>query len=361
MDQKLLDKLEKRKEEGTLRSLSHFEGFSDFYSNDYFGMSRVVAEKKISVHGSTGSRLISGNSSEAEECEKELAVFFKAEAALVFNSGYDANLGFFSSVPQRGDTILYDESIHASIRDGIRLSNAASFSFRHNDFEDLRNKLNKISGVTYIAVEGLYSMDGDLAPLGIMADLAAEFGAFLVVDEAHSAGVYGESGRGLVDKLGVTSKVFARLVTFGKAYGSHGAAILGEKALIEYLVNFARSFIYTTALPPSDYFRVSQIVMSSQIPDLQQALRERIAYFRKGLRSVSSVSDDTSPIQMIRMGQIDSTRLAANILQEFNIAVKPIFNPTVKSGNEGIRICLHSFNSIDEINDLLNILNNFQN
>lgn len=360
MDQKLLKKLEKRKEEGTLRSLSHFEGFSDFYSNDYFGLSRVAAEKKATVYGSTGSRLISGNSAEAEECEKVLAAFFKSEAALIFNSGYDANLGFFSSVPQRGDTILYDEAIHASIRDGIRLSNAAYFSFRHNDVEDLRNKLNKISGVTYIAVEGLYSMDGDLAPLGVIADLATEFGAFLVVDEAHSAGVFGESGRGLVDQLGITSKVFARLVTFGKAYGSHGAAILGEKALVEYLVNFARSFIYTTALPSSEYFRVSQIVMNSQITDLQQTLRERITYFRKGLRSVSSVSDDSSPIQMIRMGQIDPTRQAANILQEYKIAVKPIFSPTVKAGHEGIRICLHSFNTIDEINELLNVLNNFQ-
>ena len=360
MDQKLLKKLEKRKEEGTLRSLSRFEGFSDFYSNDYFGLSHIPTKEKSTVFGSTGSRLISGNSSEAEECEQVLAEFFGTESALVFNSGYDANVGFFSSVPQRGDTILYDEAIHASIRDGIRLSNASSFSFRHNDPEDLKNRLKKSSGTVYIAVEGLYSMDGDIAPLELMADIAVEHGACLIVDEAHSAGIFGNSGKGLVDQLGIHPKVYARIVTFGKAYGSHGAAVLGEGILIEYLINFARSFIYTTALPPSEYLRISAVVTNSEIPYLQRFLKERIVFFRDGLTAFHSVSDSFSPIQMIRICNVEQTKLAASVLQDYKLAVKPIYSPTVKVGQEGIRICLHSFNTVEEIKDLLTVLNNFQ-
>lgn len=360
MDQKLLNKLQKRIEEGTLRSLSRFEGFKDFYSNDYFGFSRIKTRSETKVFGSTGSRLISGNSHEAETCETQLANYFGAEAALVFNSGYDANIGIFSSVPQRGDTVLYDESIHASIRDGIRLSHAHSFAFKHNDFEDLKSKISRTGGTVYIVVEGLYSMDGDLAPLKEIAELAEEFGAYLIVDEAHSAGVFGSGGRGIADALHIRSKVFARLVTFGKAYGSHGAAILGQKVLVNYLVNYARSFIYTTALPPAEYDRIMNVVGSLLIGEQQLLLQERIAYFRKGLRAFSSVSDESSPIQMIRIGDIEKTKKASQILQDFKIAVKPIFSPTVKQGHEGVRVCLHTFNTAEEIDELLQVLNNFQ-
>ncbi len=359
MDQKLLNKLNKRFEEGTLRSLSHFEGFSDFYSNDYFGFSKLKTESDVHTFGSTGSRLISGNSSEALTCEKFLADFFTAEAAIVFNSGYDANLGLFSSIPQRGDTILYDESIHASIRDGIRLSNAHSYSFRHNDTEDLSLKLSRSKGTVYVAVEGLYSMEGDIAPLELIAELAQEFHAYLIVDEAHSAGVFGRKGKGLVEELGLGSKVFARLVTFGKSYGSHGAAIFGEKALIDYLVNFSRSFIYTTALPPYEYNRIKCVVDSENIDRCQLELQQKIKYFRGGLCSFSPLSNESSPIQMLRVGDIDRTRLISQVINDNKIAVKPIYSPSVKTGSEGVRICLHAFNSVEEIDKLLKVLNDF--
>lgn len=360
MDQKLLNKLTKRKEEGTLRSLSHFEGFADFYSNDYFGLSRLETKVTSHAYGSTGSRLISGNSLHATECEDFLAEFFGAEAALVFNSGYDANVGFFSSVLQRGDTVFYDESIHASVRDGIRLSNAHSYSFHHNDLTDLEVKLKKTKGTVYVAVEGLYSMDGDIAPLSEMADLASLYGAYLVVDEAHSAGVFGNSGKGLTDELGIREKVFARVVTFGKAYGSHGAVILGERSLIDYLINFARSFIYTTALPPTEYERIRKLVGSEEIKVLQVQLQMKIARFVKVLHAFQSLSDHRSPIQMIRIGNIEKTHIAAAVLHDYKLAVKPIFSPTVKVGDEGIRICLHNFNTDTEIDELLHVLNNFQ-
>ena len=357
MDSKLIDKLNKRKTEGTLRSLSFFDGMADFCSNDYLGLSTSVTENISNQHGSTGSRLISGNSNEAEQCESFLANYFDSEAALVFNSGYDANIGFFSAVPQRSDVILYDEKIHASVRDGIRLSFARSFSFEHNSLEDLASKLKQIKGVVYIAIESLYSMDGDLAPIEEIAELAEKYGAYLIVDEAHASGIVGENGKGIVDHLSLNSKVFARIITFGKAYGSHGAAILGSLILKEFLINFARSFIYTTALSPSSYARIKQMVELSQSEIERKKLQENILLFRSLIKLNSISSDVISPIQMIRIGDIEKTKNLSLMLQQNNFAVKPIYSPTVKIGEEGIRICIHSFNTFEEIRNFCKIIN----
>lgn len=356
MDQKLLNRIEKRKIEGTMRSLSCFDGFSDFYSNDYFGFANEKTSDSKGRYGSTGSRLISGNCKEAEECESFLAQFFNAESALVFNSGYDANLGFFSSVLQRGDTVIYDESIHASIKDGIRLSFADSFSFKHNSILDLKKKLKQAKGTVYVAIESLYSMDGDLAPLVEIAGITKENNAYLIVDEAHACGVYGQSGKGLVDKFGVQDNVFASLITFGKAYGSHGACILGSRDLTDYLMNFARSFIYTTALPASDFVRIKEIVSSNKISDLQNKLEQNILNFRNKLETLDFVSDSLSPIQMLRIGDVSKVKLLTNKLLDVKIAVKPIFSPTVKNGEEGIRFCIHSFNNMKEFDTVSKII-----
>lgn len=357
MDSKLIDKLNTRKTEGTLRSLSFFDGMADFCSNDYLGLSTSVTENISNQHGSTGSRLISGNSKEAEQCESFLANYFDSEAALVFNSGYDANIGFFSAVPQRSDVILYDEKIHASVRDGIRLSFARSFSFEHNSLEDLASKLKQIKGVVYIAIESLYSMDGDLAPIEEIAELAEKYGAYLIVDEAHASGIVGENGKGIVDHLSLNSKVFARIITFGKAYGSHGAAILGSLKLKEFLINFARSFIYTTALSPSSYARIKQMVELSESEIERKKLQENILLFRSLIKLNSISSDVISPIQMIRIGDIEKTKNLSLMLQQNNFAVKPIYSPTVKIGEEGIRICIHSFNTYEEIRNFCKIIN----
>jgi len=357
MDSKLIDKLNKRKTEGTLRSLSFFDGMVDFCSNDYLGLSTSVTENISNQHGSTGSRLISGNSKEAEQCESFLANYFDSEAALVFNSGYDANIGFFSAVPQRSDVILYDEKIHASVRDGIRLSFARSFSFEHNSLEDLASKLKQIKGVVYIAIESLYSMDGDLAPIEEIAELAEKYGAYLIVDEAHASGIVGENGKGIVDHLSLNSKVFARIITFGKAYGSHGAAILGSLIFKEFLINFARSFIYTTALSPSSYARIKHMVELSQSEIERKKLQENILLFRSLIKLNSISSDVISPIQMIRIGDIEKTKNLSLMLQQNNFAVKPIYSPTVKIGEEGIRICIHSFNTFEEIRNFCKIIN----
>ncbi|MGB0914791.1 MAG: aminotransferase class I/II-fold pyridoxal phosphate-dependent enzyme [Crocinitomicaceae bacterium] len=357
MDQKLVNKLNKRIEEGTLRSLSLFEDYTDFYSNDYLGFSFDAKSEMVLQNGATGSRLISGNSSKAIQSEKQLAEYFQSESALMFNSGYDANIGFFSSVPQRGDLVLYDELIHASVRDGLRMSFAKFNSFKHNDLDDLKAKLEKFEGTVYVAVEGLYSMDGDIASLMRIASICEDYGAYLVVDEAHSAGVYGENGRGLVSALNLKDKVFARLITFGKAYGSHGAAVLGDSKLIEFLLNFARSFIYTTALPEHVYALNALRVTCDSVASRQKVLHENISMFRAQFKHEGLISEVNSPIQVLQIGDVVKVREIAQSIQENSIAVKPIFSPTVAKGQERLRLCFHASNTKDEIQILIDTLN----
>ena len=259
LHQRLHAELARREAAGTRRRLPAppAPGLVDFSSNDYLGLSqhpRVRAALQQAAQlpaGSTGSRLLTGNSAAAEALETHLAQFHGTEAALLFNSGYTANLGFFSAVPQRGDTILYDEASHASVKEGIRASFAAAWSFRHNDLADLERKLSRATGAVFVAVEALYSMDGDMAPLAELAAFCGPRGLHLVVDEAHSNGVYGPRGAGLVTALGLEAAVFARILTFGKALGSQGAAVAGPAVLRDYLLSFSRPFIYTTALPPA--------------------------------------------------------------------------------------------------------------
>lgn len=358
MEQKLIDKITKREMEGTMRSLSCFSKKIDFFSNDYLGFAKEQFIEKGALHGATGSRLISGTTEEMLRIEDELAHLFSAESGLMFNSGYDANLGFFSAVPQRGDTILYDALIHASVRDGVRLSFARSESFKHNDVVDLERKIRSASGAVYVAIEGLYSMDGDMAFLGPISDLCKKYGAYLVVDEAHSAGVFGENGKGVVAALGMEEKVFARLITFGKAYGSHGALFLGSSDLKRYLLNFSRSFIYTTALPEVVFHENVERVKSHLVREKQEELHVRIAFFRDQCEGISFLSEVNSPIQSVLFGDVKATREVSDILLQEGFAVKPIFSPTVAEGTERIRISLHSFNRFEEIERLATCLRN---
>lgn len=357
MDEKLHKKLEDRIEKGTLRSLSSFAGMTDFFSNDYLGLAKEVFSSETSSFGATGSRLISGTSVRMLEVESEIPQFFGAKASLMFNSGYDANLGLFSSVPQRGDTILYDELIHASVRDGIRLSHAKAISFKHNDIEDLANKFKPSEGSVYVAVESLYSMNGDCAPLKELAVLCENRKAYLIVDEAHACGVFGENGEGLVSELGLSDLVFARLVTFGKAYGSHGACVLGSSDLIQYLYNFARSFIYTTALPEYVFERNLKLICSSLISSRRIELNSNLVYFRSNFQYSGLISNEMSPIQIVEIGSIEETKMIAEKIQALNIAVKPIYSPTVAEGKERLRICIHSYNTKAELDALIHALN----
>jgi 8-amino-7-oxononanoate synthase len=353
--------LQKREEQGLLRKLSIVNKSIDFTSNDYLGFSRSeelyqmiehkMAESKKIV-GSGGSRLLSGNSSEAEELESFLAKFHSAQSALLFNSGYDANIGLFSSIAKKDDTILYDELVHASIHDGIRLSKGNSFAFRHNDLVHLEERLMVLSGNIFIAIESVYSMDGDYAPLKEINDLCKKYTANLIVDEAHATGVF---GNGLVQQLKIEDDVFVRVHTFGKALGTHGAVILGSDILKKYLVNYARSFIYTTALPLHSLISIEcsyKLLVKSE--NLQNKLHENISYFRKKITSSKKYQwlDSISAIQSLIVPGNNEVRQLCKTIQEKDMDVRPILNPTVPKGKERIRVCLHSYNTKEEI-DLL--------
>jgi 8-amino-7-oxononanoate synthase len=353
--------LAKRREQHALRQLRLGGHRTDFCSNDYLGLARsekvqenahAIAKQLDQVHGSGGSRLLAGNYELVEEAEQVIAEFHRAPAGLFYNSGYDANLGLFSCVPQKGDVIIYDQLIHASIRDGVRLSAAQAYSFLHNDIEDLQKKLLNAEGRIFVAVESVYSMDGDTAPLEAICDLCDRHNAHLVVDEAHATGVVGNRGEGLVQELGLAERCFARVHTFGKAVGCHGAIVLGSHFLREYLINFSRPFIYTTALPP----QAVAVVLSAYaaFPDMhaeREHLQNLIRLFREKLGGNS-----VTPIQVVMAPGNERVRQLAAQLQEEGLDVRAILHPTVPKGQERLRVVLHSFNTVEEVERLAAIV-----
>ncbi len=351
------DKLNQRIEQHAFRSLKLTEGMVDFCSNDYLGIAtNNLLSSHSYAHGAGGSRLLSGNYSLVEKTEKKIADFHHAEAGLIFNSGYDANVGLLSCLAQKGDTYIYDKLSHASIRDGMRLSFAHSISFDHNDTQDLEKKLKNASGEIYVITESVFSMDGDMAPLQSISQLCKKYKAHLIVDEAHATGVIGDQGEGLVRHLGLQDQCFARIHTFGKACGAHGAIILGSKDLRDYLINFSRAFIYTTALPPSSIASISHSY--DLFPGMEQErlqLQELIHTFRHAFMAYEKLESIT-PIQgVVVPGNIESRKLAESI-QQSGLDVRPILYPTVPQGKERLRIVLHSFNTKDQLQKLVNCL-----
>ena len=369
-------KLEQREQNNSLRKLALPNHLIDFASNDYLGFSKLEAifnrthsfliDNNIIQNGATGSRLLSGNHAVYQEAENCIAKFHDSENALLFNSGYDANVGFFSAVPQRNDVILYDELSHASIRDGIQLSNAKSYKFQHNDFEDLERIILKLSSenqqptTIFVVTESVFSMDGDTPNLEELVQLCNKNNCFLVVDEAHALGVFGDHGEGLVQMQGLQDDVFARIMTFGKGLGCHGAAILGSQKLFDFLVNFARSFIYTTGLSPHS---VATILVAYQHLQTEkealQKLRENVIHFnqeKKQLGLNPLFVRSKSAIQSAIIPGNQKVKNIANQLQEKGFDVKAILSPTVPEGQERIRVCLHSYNSKEEISEVLQLL-----
>ena len=308
--------------------------------------------------------MLSGNHKVYQQAEDYIAQFHKSESALIFNSGYDANVGFFSSLPQKGDLILYDELCHASIRDGIQLSYAKAYKFDHNDFEDLERLILRNPNTTiYIVTESVFSMDGDAPNLEELVQLSSKYDCLLIVDEAHALGVFGEKGEGLVQMLHLQDTVFARIMTFGKGLGCHGAAVLGSPELKDYLVNFARSFIYTTGLSPHS---VATILMAYQFLENNQEniknLRENIIHFNQqkillGLKPLFVHSK--SAIQSAIIPGNEKVKSIAKQFQEKGFDIKAILSPTVPEGQERLRFCLHSFNSKEEISEVLSLLGTF--
>ncbi|KAJ3380110.1 hypothetical protein HDU84_006165 [Entophlyctis sp. JEL0112] len=409
----------------------------DFASNDYLGLARsrslhAAFVRRISpdsdpdshsslhslsvrcenqphgrnINGSSGSRLLTGASLLAERLEDRLAAFHHAEAALLFNSGYDANVGLFSVIAHPHSAVLYDSLIHASVHDGLKCRRklAVAKPWNHNDLAHLESLVqievhriesseNPCAGII-VAVEAVYSMDGDTAPLRDLVRLKKQIGSragglHIVVDEAHSNGVFGDGGRGLVCELGFEQDVYARLVTFGKAVGAHGgdtsllfgigtqsknflhqnktkpkAAVLGSATFREYLVNYARPLIYSTAISPHSLAAIDTAYthLQKHAPALQKRLQALIAHYRTLVYSSRILPNDTRVIDSVTAiqgiivpGNQQVTRLC-EYLQGNGYDVRPIRSPTVEKGSERLRVCLHTHNTEEEIESLVRVI-----
>jgi 8-amino-7-oxononanoate synthase len=346
----------------SLRTLQHENRCIDFSSNDYLGLSRsnelltLTCEKWqhfFLTHartglGSTGSRLLTGNFAFYEDVEAEIAHFHGYEASLLFSSGYMANLGLISalvSATKKELLFIYDLHSHASLHDALRIFHAKKVAFFHQDLHHLTLRLKSYSEryICVVCVESIYSIDGQVTDLAKIASLTEQYGAFLIVDEAHAVGVCGREGKGLVAEQKLQEKVLAEVVTFGKALGVSGACVLGSHHLKKVLVNRARSAIYSTSLPQ---IAVCAISASYACFPKQEALREALHEL-----CINSPFG-TSHIQKIEVGEAHLAKQVANQLQEEGFDVRALVFPTVPRKKATLRILLHSYNTIHQIQEL---------
>ncbi len=358
--------LQLREDSHLLRTLKTTYPSIDFSSNDYLGFSsKGLLAKQLNLIdtsltiGSTGSRLISGNSVLFNEVEAEIAQFHSSQSALLFNSGYDANLGLLSCIAQKNDLIISDELIHASLIDGIRLSFATHYKFKHNSLDELIDLLTRHRDNyqhVYLVVESVYSMDGDCAPLSEIVSICNDFNVYLIVDEAHAIGVFGEKGKGLCNLLQIETDCFARIYTYGKAMGCHGAAVVGSQQLKNYLINFARSFIYTTAMPLHSLLSIKAAYELLGVTPEIGKLKYNINYFNSLCFNLNFIESQSAIHCKIIEGNQNVQQIETNCEKQ-NLFVKSIKSPTVKKNQERVRICLHSFNTETELDCLAAMFN----
>ncbi len=378
MDEQFMKKaLQKREEQGLKRSLRHIEpDLIDLTSNDYLGLARshelnqsidqeyasLIQEPGIRPYvGATGSRLLTGNSAYAEYVEEEVASFHKAPASLIYSSGYVANIGLLSCISSKEDAIVIDAQVHASTWEGVSLSGSKAFLFKHNDLDHLEmqiKKAKKSSKRVFVCVEALYSMSGDLAPLVEITQIIEKYAAYLIVDEAHSTGVLGAKGEGLVASLGLEDRVFARIHTFGKALGIHGAAVVGSQTLKEFLVNFSKPFIYTTAFPLRSYVSIMKVYEHLRNSNVERAnLQSILAAFKSGVAEKGlPIRTTNTPIQSLPVASAKEADLLSLELLKRKVDIRAIKPPTVRRGQESLRVCLHAFNTVEEVELFLNFL-----
>lgn len=369
--------LESRKTKNRFRKLTVMDPDStvDFSSNDFLSLGKYQPFKdsvsvkvagfcaqKGSCLGSGGSRLLDGNSQLYEDLENQIASFHGAESGLIFNSGFDANSGFFSCLPQPQDIVIYDELIHASVHEGMRQCRAKKrVLFKHNDVKDFEKVLSEYKdskGNIFVAVEAVYSMDGDTAPLRQLYEVSERLGReiLLVVDEAHATGVLGDQGRGLVCALGMEKQVFARIHTFGKALSANGAIILAHPTVRSYLINYARSFIFTTALGQINMLIIQatyEFLETEAALQLQTQLWDNLQRFSTGLQNTGVHVYPPVPRSAIFSVFCDNPRALAAHCQQSGLVVRPIVHPTVPKGTERVRVCIHSGNTVQEVDTLI--------
>ncbi|PWN34239.1 PLP-dependent transferase [Meira miltonrushii] len=348
--------------------------------------------------GSTGSRLLDGNSEEHEQLELRLAQHFSAQSALLFNSGYDANTSMLSVMPQPNDVVLYDELVHASMHDGMRSSRIPSsrrIPFKHNDLDDFTVKVQNAwkacqtkAANVFVAVESVYSMDGDICPLpqliAILNKHVPQNSRCLIVDEAHAVGLYGLNGSGICEAMGLQDSVDVRLATFGKAFGCSGAAVLCSDLVRLYLINYARPLIYSTALPHPALFTIQAALDLLNTPD--GTLRAQHTFFLthlfiERLHGLMGKVDATGGSKQVQLPSDIQKRLESNpsftgkqkehplsipqppivpiltshahdlakYLVSHGYLVRPIVYPTVPRGSERVRICIHAHNTQEQV------------
>jgi len=353
--------------------------FLNFSSNDYLGLANDPVLKEAAIRaiekfgvGAGASRLICGSLAPFHELEESLADFKKTEAALTFSTGYATAIGTICALLGKDDIIILDKLVHASIVDAAKLSGAKIRVFAHNDLNDLEDKLRlsstfRLSGGmlkrelqphVFIVTESIFSMDGDTAPLREMVELKNQFGAWLMVDEAHATGILGKNGRGLADELGIASEVEIQMGTLGKALGASGGYICGSRALIDFLVNRARSFIFSTAPVPAAAAAAKaaiQFVQTAEGENRRKLLRQRIQQLQSAIGNRQSAI--SSAIVPVLLGDENKAVAAAAKLREQNIFVPAIRYPTVARGAARLRVTLTAAHSSDDVSQLVAALN----
>ena len=358
LEDRIAEQLAQLDQTHALRVLPELGEGIDFVSNDYLSLSQTEYSERGLSAGSTGSRLLSGNHQEVQELEEFLATTFVAQTATFFPNGYMANLGLLGCIAERHDTLILDQHCHASLIDGSRMSLARSFKFEHNSCEDLETKLQNAEGCKIVVVESVYSMDGSEAPLDDILSICEKYNANLIIDDAHSCGVDGNRGLGAgVERL-AHPNVIAVTSAFGKAAGSHGAAIFGGKTIKSLLVNKSRPFIFSTAPSPSHC-----IVVQNQILSLKHA-REARKTLRKVVSEFKTLADQSEMdwlmsntwIQSLLVAGNENVMALANHLRDHNINALPIRHPSVAKGEERIRFTLHAHNSAEDVKHLFKTL-----
>ncbi|OQP00467.1 8-amino-7-oxononanoate synthase [Geobacillus sp. 44B] len=367
--QSVLHQLEQKTQKRMLKNVSSSDGawivmngrkMLNLASNNYLGLANDERLIKAGCQamrtygaGATASRLIVGNYELYTRAEEALKKWKKAEAALIFNSGYTANLGIIASLIGRDDIVFSDWLNHASIIDGIRLSKAERYRYRHNDLDHLESLLKQASPHKrkLIVTDSIFSMDGDIAQLEGLVTLKKRYNAILMVDEAHSSGIYGKRGEGLVHHFHLQDEVDIQMGTFSKALGCFGAYVTGEQWLIDYLMNTMRSFIFTTALPPAVLGAIEKSIEIVQQEHVRrQTLQVHSHYFRDELQKLGfDIGKSTTHIVPIIIGSNEQTVQMSERLQEHGIAAVAIRPPTVPEGTSRIRFSLSSSLTKEEL------------
>ncbi len=368
----LIEKLKLRINHNILRTLNQVDFKIDFNSGDYLGLSRDPELKKIvsdyfSEHpnynfGATGSRLLSGNNKDVERLELMLAFYHNSESALFFNSGYDANIGMLSCIARKNDTYIYDEYCHNSLIMGMKLAGCKMILFKHNDLEDLEAKLKESKGLVYLVYESLYSMDGDIPPIHEITALAIQYGAYQIIDEAHTTGIWGDNGEGMVAKEKLSDYFFARTYSCSKAVGGTGGFILGSKYLKSFLINYSSTFTYSAGSPlHSILFNLFAFHKIFTSPELKNNLFKLCAYFISKMKAIGFQYPDNilGPVlPIVIKGELQCRQLGLK-LQMHGFDARPIIFPTVPRGFERVRICLHTFNTVEQIDLFVDIVTEF--